>query len=119
MLVCKDFTFDAAHNLINYNGRCEKLHGHTYALSVCIEGTINEKTGLVFDFLTLKEIVEKHVLQKLNHCYLNNFFPNPTTEIIAEWIFAVLEPLFFSDNTCLQEIKLSETASSHVIIQRK
>ena len=38
MLLTKDFTFDAAHNLVNYHGKCERLHGHTYRLRVVIEG---------------------------------------------------------------------------------
>ena len=38
MLLSKEFTFDAAHNLINYHGKCEKLHGHTYRLKIVLEG---------------------------------------------------------------------------------
>jgi 6-pyruvoyltetrahydropterin/6-carboxytetrahydropterin synthase len=37
MRVTKEFTFDAAHNLPNYHGKCERLHGHTYRIQVTIE----------------------------------------------------------------------------------
>ena len=39
MILVKEFEFDAAHNLINYHGKCERLHGHTYKLVVKLEGT--------------------------------------------------------------------------------
>ncbi|MHC4600696.1 MAG: 6-pyruvoyl trahydropterin synthase family protein, partial [Planctomycetota bacterium] len=32
MKISKEFTFDAAHNLTEYKGKCEALHGHTYGL---------------------------------------------------------------------------------------
>ena len=39
MICLKEFDFDAAHFLPNYNGKCEHLHGHTYKLVVKVEGT--------------------------------------------------------------------------------
>ena len=32
-MVSKEFTFDAAHHLFNYEGKCKSLHGHTYSRS--------------------------------------------------------------------------------------
>jgi 6-pyruvoyltetrahydropterin/6-carboxytetrahydropterin synthase len=119
MIICKDFKFDAAHNLTVYNGKCEKLHGHTYFLSVSVDGAKNKETGLVMDFLELKNIVKATILRKLDHSYLNDFFSNPTTETVAEWIFSSLKPLLESEMYHLYEVKLSETATSHVIIRNQ
>ena len=42
MRLRRDFTFDAAHKLVEYHGKCERLHGHTYRLGVTLEGTPDE-----------------------------------------------------------------------------
>lgn len=46
MFVLKEFEFDAAHYLPEYNGKCERLHGHTYKLVVKVEGT-PDKEGMI------------------------------------------------------------------------
>jgi 6-pyruvoyltetrahydropterin/6-carboxytetrahydropterin synthase len=66
MFVLKEFEFDAAHYLPEYNGKCERLHGHTYKLVVKVEGT-PDKEGMVIDFIRLKNIVKEEVLSKLDH----------------------------------------------------
>ena len=58
MLLTKYFKFDAAHNLVHYHGKCEKLHGHTYHMSVTLKGTPDEE-GMVFDFTELKKAVKE------------------------------------------------------------
>ena len=57
MKVSKEFTFDAAHYLTKYHGKCENLHGHTYRLRVTVEGNLDEE-DMVMDFCELKELVE-------------------------------------------------------------
>ena len=63
MLLCRDFKFDAAHNLIHYHGKCERLHGHTYRLRVTLEGTPDSE-GMICDFAELKRIVNDLVISK-------------------------------------------------------
>ena len=92
MLVTKEFKFDAAHYLTRYHGACERLHGHTYKLQVTVEGEVQEN-GLVIDFLILKNIVQRQVISKLDHQNLNDFFENPTSELIVKWIWEQLEDL--------------------------
>ena len=65
MKVSKEFTFDSAHFLPKYYGKCERMHGHTYKLRVTVEGELGDN-GLVMDFVVLKRIVKKQVLDKLN-----------------------------------------------------
>lgn len=145
--VTKEFTFDAAHYLTKYYGKCEHLHGHTYKLHVTLSGEV-QSNGLLIDFVILKRIVKKHVLDFLDHKNLNDIFDNPTCEHIAHWIWNKLEnietllaeelqdPNLDEDikqyiqnpesgldknqkhQVQLHEIKLWETATSFVTIQR-
>jgi 6-pyruvoyltetrahydropterin/6-carboxytetrahydropterin synthase len=84
MRICREFTFDAAHYISDYKGKCERMHGHTYKLEVTIEGPIR-KDGMVMDFTILKDIVEKEVLEALDHVDLNEVMENPTAENLVEW----------------------------------
>lgn len=61
MKVTKEITFDSAHMLSNYNGKCHNLHGHTYKLQVSLEGPIcieGNSRGMVMDFNELKQYLE-------------------------------------------------------------
>ena len=61
MKVTKEVTFDAAHMLSNYDGKCHNLHGHTYKLQVTLEGSLNKEgneQGMVMDFNTIKGHLE-------------------------------------------------------------
>jgi len=122
MKVCvtKAFTFDAAHNLINYKGKCEALHGHTYRLEVTVCGTPNElENGLLMDFGDLKDLVNKEVLSKLDHSYLNDHFEQPSTELISLWILETLKPHVEELGLALTSVKLFETATSWVEIREE
>ena len=117
MLLCKDFTFDAAHNLVNYHGKCERLHGHTYRLRVVLEGTPDAE-GMIMDFIELKEIVKECVLSRLDHAYLNDIIPQPSAENIAVWVWEELEEKVRRENCGLYEVHVWETADSRVIVGR-
>ena len=61
MKVTKEVTFDSAHMLSNYQGRCANLHGHTYKLQVTVEGPIapeGNEEGMVTDFNNLKRVID-------------------------------------------------------------
>lgn len=92
MLVTKEFTFDAAHHLTKYHGKCEHVHGHTYRLQVTVEGDVQEN-GLVIDFVILKKIVKERVLEKYDHRDLNKYFENPTAENVVMAIWEELKDL--------------------------
>lgn len=86
MLVGKEFTFDSAHFLPKYYGKCEKVHGHTYRLRITVDGKVGEN-GLVIDFVVLKKIVKKQVLEKLDHQMINDVIEVASCENIAKWIW--------------------------------
>ena len=117
MFITKEFLFDAAHRLTEYKGKCEHLHGHTYKLHVTVEGSI-KKNGLVVDFVDLKKIVNEKVLNKLDHSYLNDFFKNPSAEIVIKWIWAQLKDMK-KYGVKLYEIVLWENPTSFVTYRGK
>ncbi|BAL80941.1 6-carboxytetrahydropterin synthase QueD [Caldisericum exile] len=112
----REFSFDAAHRVIDYNGKCEKLHGHTYHLIVTITGDLKED-GMVLDFSILKKVVQEKVIVFLDHKYLNDVFENPTTEIVAQWIFKTLDNAFKEYNCKVYEIILFEGDNNRVSIR--
>lgn len=118
MLVSREFTFDAAHFLTNYRGKCERLHGHTYRLRVTVEGHVRSD-GLVIDFVLLKEIVKKRILDKLDHFLLNDIIKNPSAERIIVWIWKELNKAGFNKSVRLYELKLWETPSVFVTYSGK
>lgn len=113
MIITKTFKFDAAHNLVHYHGNCEKLHGHTYRLDVSVEGTL-DKEQMVMDFVLLKNIVKKEILDVLDHSYLNDHIEQPTAESIAIWIWQRLVEHLNTDEHHLFEIRVYETETSFV-----
>jgi 6-pyruvoyltetrahydropterin/6-carboxytetrahydropterin synthase len=88
--VSVDETFAAAHNLRNYHGKCEDLHGHNYKVRVVLAGKELDATGLLYDFVHLKKVIQG-VIQSLDHKYLNELAPfdtlNPSAENLARHIY--------------------------------
>lgn len=113
MLVSREFTFDAAHFLTAYHGKCERMHGHTYKLRVTFKGNV-QKNGLVVDFVLIKKIVQKQILEKLDHALLNDIIKNPSTERIIIWIWKALNKADFHKSARLHELKLWETPNAFV-----
>lgn len=75
--ITKQFTFETAHALYGYDGKCKNIHGHSYHLDVCVIGepiidTSNVKCGMVIDFGDLKKIVKKEVVDVLDHAIMLN-----------------------------------------------
>lgn len=114
--ISKEFSFDSAHQLINYNGKCENLHGHTYRLKITLKGEIKE-SGMIIDFTLLKKIVEEKIIEKLDHRYLNDIISQPTAENIALWIWNELENEFTNERCSIYEIVLWETETSSVTLR--
>jgi 6-pyruvoyltetrahydropterin/6-carboxytetrahydropterin synthase len=68
----KEFRFEMAHALWNYDGLCRNIHGHSYILQVTVLGEPitdeeNPKLGMVMDFGELKKIVNSEIVKPLDH----------------------------------------------------
>ena len=82
-------TFSSAHNLREYKGKCEALHGHNWRVEVFVRADALGEGGMVLDFRILREETEQ-VLETLDHHYLNDlpYFQKeePSSENIARYI---------------------------------
>src|SRR6478736_3185975 len=91
----KTFTFEAAHRLPNTpeGHKCRRLHGHSYRVEVHVRGPVQPDTGWICDFNDLR-VAWAPLHEKLDHNYLNEVegLANPTSEVLARWIWAQLEP---------------------------
>jgi len=70
--ITKIFTFDTAHALENYPGKCRNIHGHTYILHVTVSGEVNKTSndpyeGMIVDFGDLKNWVRRVVIDDFDH----------------------------------------------------
>ena len=70
----KRFTFEMAHALPAYEGKCHNIHGHSYKLFVTVEGTPLQQQGasndgMVLDFSAIKNIVQQHIVEPFDHAF--------------------------------------------------
>jgi 6-pyruvoyltetrahydropterin/6-carboxytetrahydropterin synthase len=105
-----EFYFAAAHRLPRYEGPCFRLHGHNYKMFVAVEGEVDPRTGMIADFGVLKQVVQEHVLARVDHRDLNDILDNPTAENIARWVWETLQPHLPG----LAEVRLYEIPDSCV-----
>ncbi len=71
----KEFRFEMAHALWDYDGLCRNIHGHSYILAVTLRGepntnVSNPKYGMVMDFGELKQIVKEEIVDPLDHTFV-------------------------------------------------
>jgi len=85
--------FAAAHQLREFHGACENLHGHNWKVEVYVTGENLKREGLLVDFGEMKQAT-REVLGTLDHRFLNELEPfrdnNPSSENIARHIFQYL-----------------------------
>jgi 6-pyruvoyltetrahydropterin/6-carboxytetrahydropterin synthase len=111
----RTFKFDAAHRLVDYQGVCGRIHGHTYTLVITVEGEPDAR-GMLIDFFDLKTLVETAILSRLDHTYLNDMYPQPTVELIAADIFHTMQKKLYDYNpaVALYSVQLWEGEKSYV-----
>ena len=110
--------FSGAHNLRNYKGKCEALHGHNWKVEVVVRADKLNDSGMVMDFSDLKKTT-KEVLERLDHGYLNDieYFKenNPCSEVIAGYIYEQLKPKVKEYNCKIDEVRVWETDNACAI----
>lgn len=89
MKVTKEVTFDSAHMLSNYQGRCANLHGHTYKLQVTVEGPVapeGNEEGMVTDFNNLKRVIDS-VTECFDHAIIfsDDHLRGEAENALLEW----------------------------------
>jgi 6-pyruvoyltetrahydropterin/6-carboxytetrahydropterin synthase len=135
--VTKEFSFEMAHALWNYDGPCRNVHGHSYRLFVTLSGTpadnhYDPKNGMVIDFTDLKNIVKKEIISVFDHAVtlsenygkekielLRSIFGNtvvvdyqPTCEnLVADFAARIKKQL--TEKVRVHSLKLYETTTSY------
>jgi 6-pyruvoyltetrahydropterin/6-carboxytetrahydropterin synthase len=83
-------TFSAGHALRGYKGKCENPHGHNYRVRVTVEGPQVDATGLLVDFVQVKQVI-REVMGRLDHQFMNDLQPfktvNPSAENVAKYFY--------------------------------
>jgi len=134
--ITKEFHFEMAHALLNYDGLCSSIHGHSYILSVTLLGdpiknNAHPQNGMVIDFTLLKNIVKENIIDKHDHALmLNKETPGKDTfntyKLFEKVLFTEYQPTCenilidfasvlkdrFPENIKLFSLKLSETSTS-------
>ena len=114
-IIYKEFSFEAAHQLPHHEGKCRRLHGHSFRVRVYVASeqlkTSGSETGMVMDFGVLKAYLNPLVKDYLDHYFLNESLglENPTSEAIAAWIFQKLEEKGLPG---LHSVEILETCTS-------
>lgn len=116
MEIYKEFTIEAAHRLpyVPEGHKCGRLHGHSFMVSIHVEGEVDPNTGWIMDFADVKAIF-KPIYEQLDHNYLNDIegLENPTSENLARWIWQALKPQL----PLLSKIVVRETCTSGCVYQ--
>ena len=92
-IISKQFTFESAHKLPAHDGKCQRLHGHSWKGTLFIGSDSLIPTGskqdMVMDYGDIKASFKDILDNKLDHQYLNESLglENPTSEKIAEWLY--------------------------------
>lgn len=115
--VSKKFTFEAAHKLPHHDGKCQRLHGHSWVGVVNVVGHSlipdGAKRGMVIDYSDIKKVVTPIVNEYLDHHYLNESLEleSPTSEAVAQWLFNQLRDKLNG----LQSVEIHETCTSRCV----
>ncbi|MBR5074635.1 MAG: 6-carboxytetrahydropterin synthase [Bacteroidales bacterium] len=132
--ITREFSFEGAHALGGYDGKCCHIHGHSYRLAVTVTGEPvaeenSPKKGMVIDFTDLKKIVGENIIDKFDHALvmrrdaplaqeIQNVYGNvvvvdfqPTSEMLAIHFADVISGLL-PRGVKLYSVKLWETEKS-------
>lgn len=109
--IFKEFTFESAHRLphVPEGHKCGRLHGHSFKVGLHLTGPLDPHTGWIRDFAEIKAVF-KPIYEQLDHNYLNDIpgLENPTSEVIAKWIWDQIKPLLPE----LSKVRIHETCTS-------
>lgn len=128
-ILTREVTFSAAHRYHRPDwtpernravfGACNNPfgHGHNYRLAVCVQGSIDPDTGFSTDLGSLDALLQRVVIEPLDHQHLNHAIPEfadggmiPTSENILAWLWPRIES-GMPDGSALRSLRLYEDAS--------
>lgn len=110
----KDFRFEAAHRLPQHDGKCARLHGHSWRGTLMLEDTLLQvggpKDGMLVDFGDVSAALAPVLDAVLDHHDLNvtTGLSSPTSENLAAYLFFTLKPAL----PMLVAVRIEETCTS-------
>ncbi len=135
--ITKQFSFEMAHALRNYDGLCRNIHGHSYKMDITLAGQPlhdenSPKNGMVMDFGDLKRLVNEEIISQFDHALVLNAKTDPhlieslkknfekvvivdfqpTTENLLELIASKIKSRL-TGNVRLSSVRLRETDTSY------
>ncbi len=130
-IITKEVYFCYGHRLMNHQGKCRNLHGHSVKASISIKNTTLNNDGMVCDFSDIRECVDAFVDEYLDHNFLlhendpiipaliaNNerflaIAEHPTAEVISKMIYDYIKKAGFN----VAQVVLWETSSASACYQ--
>lgn len=124
-ILTKKFRFEASHRLPHHDGKCARLHGHSWNGELIVQGeklhSDGAKQGMLIDYADIKKVLEPLIDNKLDHHHLNDSLPleSPTSENIAKYIYDYIKPKLPEliavriEETCTSSCTYSRSESSH------
>jgi 6-pyruvoyltetrahydropterin/6-carboxytetrahydropterin synthase len=114
-IIYKEFHFEAAHRLPHYEGKCRRLHGHSWLGRVYVKSnhlqSQGSQQGMVMDFGEISQYLQPLLDNFLDHHYLNETtgLENPTSEELSRWIYEKLAKVGLPG---LHAVEIRETCTS-------
>lgn len=120
MRLVKVFEMECAHQLPNHDGKCRRLHGHSYKVEIAVDGAAKGDTGepdegMVVDFAVISAAFKERVFKVCDHQYLNEVLPIPVTtaEWIASWIHGEMSDALDTSERRVAFVRVWETATGY------
>lgn len=108
------FSFDASHIIPDHPGKCHKLHGHRWVVTLSLQRDLYDfKSGLVMDMGSIRKLAMP-IVARLDHTHLNFFMSIPTAENVALYFAHEIFPKL--DACFTLQIEVSDTPTSKVIL---
>lgn len=116
MEIFRVFRVEAAHRLphVPKGHKCAEMHGHSFRIELHVRGPVDPELGWVIDFADLADAFNP-IFVELDHKCLNEIpgLENPTSEILARWIWERLHPKL----PILRKIIVQESPESGVLYE--
>jgi len=133
----KEFRFEMAHILTNYNGLCGNLHGHSYKCLITFTSNKLNSDNMVMDFSTIKAVCNDAVFNRLDHSFavntnssdpceidlwhtlkhynkrISEFSGRTTAEYMSKWIYLAINKVLENSNVKCCKVELWETTTGH------
>ncbi len=110
--VTSEVSFSGAHKLRDYNGPCERIHGHNWLVKAIVRSKNLDNIGIGVDFKVLRSNLRQAV-DVFDHSDLNEVLDplglNPSSENIARYIFEKLEQKLNNDSVTVYRVEVFET----------